>query len=69
MNDNGAIYKIGKLSETASANNIKNDENKDPIRNRKKSLIKVGSMCVLTLAMFIFSTMHMITKQMTAETA
>ncbi len=42
----------------------------DNIRaNRKKRIIKAAVMIVLLLAMLIFATMHMITKQMTAETA
>ena len=38
-------------------------------KRQKAALIKIGAMLVLSLIMFIFSSMHMITKQITAETA
>lgn len=44
-------------------------ELKDEKSRRKKSLIKNGSMLVLVALVLIFTTMHMTTKQMTAETA
>lgn len=36
---------------------------------QKAALIKIGAMLVLSVILFIFSSMRMITKQMTAETA
>ena len=38
-------------------------------RMQKSALIKAGVMLVLGVILFIFSSMHMVTKQMTAETA
>ena len=36
---------------------------------QKAALIKIGAMLVLSAILFIFSSMHMTIKQMTAETA
>ena len=42
---------------------------KEKQNNRKRALIKLGAMGVITVIILIFATMHMQIKQMTAETA
>ena len=69
MNDNKINYPIGELPQSASQSSLKVDELAEKKRNQKKSLIKLGAMGVLTAVTIIIGSMHMITKQMTAETA
>ncbi|MCR5541347.1 MAG: hypothetical protein K6F71_11120 [Ruminococcus sp.] len=69
MNDNKSKFPIGELAQSASLSSPIVDEIAEKKKNQKKSLIKMGAMGILTLILLIFSSLHMITKQMTAETA
>ena len=69
MNDNKINYPIGELPQSASQSSQAVNEIAEKKRNQKKSLIKLIAMGVLIAVTIIIGSMHMITKQMTAETA
>ena len=69
MNDNKNKYPIGELPQSASPDSRIADELAEKKRNQKKSLIKLGAMGILIAATIAMGSLHMITKQMTAETA
>lgn len=53
--------------EAAVAAAVEDLQNKK--RLKKASLVKLGAMCVFLSVAVVFMTMHMLMKQMTAETA
>ena len=69
MNDKKINYPIGELPQSASQSSQAVDEKKKKKRDQKKSLIKLIAMGVLIAVTIIIGSMHMTTKQMTAETA
>lgn len=59
-----------ELAESASLTEAARHEVlAENVKKRKAKLIKLGAMLALMVITLIFVTMHMITKQMTAETA
>ena len=59
-----------ELAESASLTEAARHEVlAENVKKRKAKLIKLGAMLSLMVITLIFVTMHMITKQMTAETA
>lgn len=69
MADKKLNINIGELAASAPSDAQAADEMNDKISNHKKSLIKLLAMGILLIILVVFRTMHMITKQMTAETA
>ena len=55
MNDNKNKYPIGELSQSASSSSQTVDELAEKKKSQKKSLIKIGTMGILTLILLIFS--------------
>ncbi|MCR5541348.1 MAG: hypothetical protein K6F71_11125 [Ruminococcus sp.] len=69
----GEIAKAGASDKLMEAARSHADQQLEELREehnkRKKSLIKLSVMGVLTVGILVFASMHMITKQMTAKTA
>lgn len=65
------ISEVGQMNEKNNINLAKSasEEISERKKMQKAALIKIGVMLVLSVILFIFSSMHIITKQMTAETA
>lgn len=57
------------VSEAAQSPEQRNDDEKERKKRIRDTLIKFGSLAVFAFIVWVFATMHMITKQMTAETA
>ena len=60
---------VSSVPQTAQSQVHDYDEAKVRKRRLRSSLIKMGALAVFAFIVWIFATMHMITKQMTAETA
>lgn len=69
MSENKTKYLIGEQPQSASPDSLTADELAEKKRNQKKSLIKLMAMGVLIAVTIIIGSMHMLMKQMTAETA
>lgn len=55
--------------QTAHSQEKSDNENNEKIVVARKNLIRFGSLAVLAFVVWLFVTMHMQIKQMTAETA
>ena len=67
MKDVNTMYPIGELAESASPSNKIDDERQELKRNQKRSLIKLGTMGILTLILVIFSTISWFTMNTQVE--
>lgn len=67
MKDVNTMYPIGELAESASPSNKIDDERQELKKNQKRSLIKLGTMGILTLILVIFSTISWFTMNTQVE--
>lgn len=69
MNDKNYKFPIGELAQSASSSSPKVDELAEKKKNQKKSLIKMGTMGILTLILLIFSSLSWFTMNTQVETS
>lgn len=69
MNDNKSKFPIGELPQSASPSSPIVDEIAEKKKNQKKSLIKMGTMGILTLILLIFSSLSWFTMNTQVESS
>lgn len=67
MKDTKLKYDIGEVEQSASQSSQAVDELAEKKRNQKKSLIKMGTMGILTLILLIFSSLSWFTMNTQVE--